>query len=161
MRLRRGCSGAWIALLAAAADRLTKALALRLPQGVTRALVPGLMNLRMTWNSGVAFSMLSGRGALPTLLTLLLLAGLVALLVARPEGPRGYRAGLWLIVGGGLGNLYDRLVYGRVIDFLEPAFVRFAVFNVADVCVCAGAALAIVALLVDELARRKRGMGRG
>ena len=72
-----------------------------------------------------------------------------------PDAPGLFRAGLWLIAGGGLGNLYDRLAYGRVIDFLEPAFVRFAVFNVADVCVCVGAALAMLSVVLGELRGRK------
>ena len=45
---------------------------------------------------------------------------------------------------GGLGNLYDRIASGSVPDFIELAFVRFAVFNVADVCICVGAALAVI-----------------
>ena len=53
-------------------------------------------------------------------------------------------------MGGGLGNLYDRLIYGAVIDFIEVTFVRFAVFNVADICICVGAALAMIAMLMEE-----------
>ena len=68
-------------------------------------------------------------------------------------GPRLLRAGLWLIVGGGLGNLYDRLTRGGVADFIELAFVRFAVFNVADICICVGAALAALGVLMTERRR--------
>ena len=60
MRLRRGCRGWWIALLAALADRLTKLLAAKLPAG-RRALIPGVLNLRPVGNRGMAFSMLSGQ----------------------------------------------------------------------------------------------------
>lgn len=154
MRLRRGCRGWWIALIAAAVDRLTKAAVQRLPAWAG-ALVPGLVNLHPVQNRGIAFSMLSGQGLWPALLTLLLAAAVTGWLVARPDAPKPLRAGLWLIVGGGLGNLYDRLVYGYVIDFIEPAFVRFAVFNVADVCICAGAALAMLGLLIGERRGRK------
>lgn len=155
MQLRRGFSGGWIALAAALADRLTKAAARRLPAG-GKALIPGILNLRPAENRGIAFSMLSGQGAWLALLTLMLVAGLVGWLVARPDAPKLLRAGLWLIAGGGLGNLYDRVLYGYVIDFIEPAFVRFAVFNVADACICVGAALAMLSLVLSEIHGRKR-----
>ena len=156
MRLRRGCSGAWIALLAAAADRVSKAAVTRLAAG-GGALLPGLVNLSPTVNRGMAFSLLSGQGLALTLFTLAVIAVLTAWLIARPGAPRLFRAGLWLIVGGGLGNLYDRIAYGCVIDFLELAFVRFAVFNVADVCICAGAALAVLDMALEERAVQRRG----
>ena len=143
MRLRRGCRGWWIALLAALADRLTKAA---LANAAPGALVPGLVNLAPVRNRGMAFSMLSGRGLGLALATALLIAALVFWLVARPDAPGLLRSGLWLIVGGGLGNLYDRIALGGVADFIDLAFVRFAVFNVADVCICAGAALAMVGM---------------
>lgn len=153
MRLRRGCSGAWVALAAAALDRITKVLAMRAPDG--HVLIPGVLNARFVQNTGMAFSLFSGQPAVLTALTLALIAILTFWLLKRPEEPRLMRAGLWLIVGGGAGNLYDRLVYGYVIDFLDPVFVRFAVFNVADACICVGAGLAILSLIYDEVRRRK------
>ena len=86
------------------------------------------------------------------LFTAALIAGLVAWLVTHPDDPPLLRAGLWLIAGGGLGNLYDRLATGGVSDFIELAFVRFAVFNVADVCVCLGAALAVIGAILEDMA---------
>ena len=152
MRLRQGCKGAWIALLAALLDRLTKlAVARFAPRGC--ALVPGVVNLRPVENRGMAFSLLSGQTLALTLVTAALIAALAGWLIARPESPRLLRAGLWLIVGGGLGNLYDRLTRGGVADFIELAFVRFAVFNVADICICVGAALAALGVLMTERGR--------
>ncbi len=152
MRLRQGCKGAWIALLAALLDRLTKlAVARFAPRGC--ALIPGVVNLRPVENRGMAFSMLSGQTLALTLVTAALIAALAGWLIARPESPRLLRAGLWLIVGGGLGNLYDRLTRGGVADFIELAFVRFAVFNVADICICVGAALAALGVLMTERRR--------
>ena len=141
-----------LAALAAALDRLTKLAALRLaPAGGT--LAPGVLELRPVRNRGVAFSMLSGQASATAALTLMLVAGLTLWLLLKPEQPRLFRAGLWLIVGGGLGNLYDRLTSGAVIDFLEFAFVRFAVFNVADVCICLGAALAMLSAIRTEVGK--------
>ncbi len=154
MRLRRGCRGWWIALLTALADRITKAAAVRLPAD-GRALIPGVLNVRLTANRGMAFSMLSGQSLALTVVTLAMIAALVAWLVARPGMAKLFRTGLWLIVGGGLGNLYDRLVRGSVIDFLDLAFARFAVFNVADAFICAGAVLAMLSLILGEMRGRK------
>lgn len=151
MRLTDRFRGAWLAALAAALDRITKRLAVNTPAG---PLIPGLVNLRPTVNRGMAFSMLSGQGALLTALTLLLVLVLTAWLVAKPGQPRLFRAGLWLIVGGGLGNLWDRLASGAVIDFIEPTFVRFAVFNAADACICLGAALAMLSAILEETEKK-------
>lgn len=142
--MKRRLNGWWIALLAALADRLSKRLAAGRPAG---ALIPGLVNLRPVENQGMAFSMLSGHSLLLTLFTAALIAGIVGWLLARPDMPALRRAGLWLIAGGGLGNLYDRLIAGGVADFIELAFVRFAVFNVADICICVGAVLVVIASL--------------
>lgn len=153
MQLRRGCRGAWIALLAALADRLSKRAAAGLAPGV-HPLIPGIVNLRPVENRGMAFSMLSGQGLFLTVLTALLVMAVAGWLLARPNAPAAERAGLWLIVGGGLGNLYDRITAGVVSDFIELAFVRFAVFNVADVCICAGAALTVIGAWVGERNRQ-------
>lgn len=134
--------------MAALLDRLTKLWVEN--AGRRGALVPGLINLRPVENRGMAFSMLSGQALALSILTAVLVAGLVGWLVARPDASKLVRTGTWLIVGGGLGNLYDRIVSGRVTDFLELAFVRFAVFNVADVCICVGAALVVIGAWVSE-----------
>ena len=149
MRIKQGCQGWWVALLAALADRLTKVLVARLcPRG--GALIPGIINLRPVENRGIAFSMLSGKGLGLVLFTAALIAGLVAWLVAHPDAPTLLRTGLWLIAGGGLGNLYDRLAMGSVSDFIELAFMRFAVFNVADVCICVGAGLVLLGSITGD-----------
>lgn len=147
MQLKRGCSGMWIAAAAAILDQVTKAIVRR---GATFRL-DGLFAIRLTHNTGVAFSMFSGSGLALTLLTALLIALLTGWLVARSTDlSKWTRIGLWLIVGGGLGNLYDRIVYGAVTDFIQLLFVRFAVFNVADIAICTGAFLAALALYTDE-----------
>ena len=160
MKLKSACSGAWIALLAAAVDRVGKSLMLRHEPGEIVRVLPGIVQFRRTANTGMAFSLFSENGAALTILTAVLIAAVVVWLSIRPEEqPKAVRAGLWLMAGGGLGNLYDRLVYGSVIDFIDPIFVRFAVFNPADAFICVGAALAFVALLRDERRRAKDAAG--
>ncbi len=145
MRFKQGCKMLWLALLAFALDRVTKLWSLRL-EGASEA-VPGLLNFQPVRNYGAAFGMLAGRNALLIALVLLLCAAIAFALFRYPRMPGLARAGLWLVFAGGLSNLYDRLRYGYVIDFLEFDFIRFPVFNVADICVVAGCALAFIALL--------------
>ena len=50
---------------------------------------------------------------------------------------------------GGIGNLIDRVIYGYVVDFIEPVFIDFAIFNIADCAVTLGAVSLIIYLVVD------------
>lgn len=158
MRLKAGCKGAGAAAAAAIADRIAKALALEAAPSQQDA-IPGVLRFSVTGNTGMAFSMFSGSGAWLIALTAVLIAGVTAWLIAHPGEPKLARTGLWLVVGGGLGNLYDRVVYGSVIDFIELRFVRFAVFNVADACICAGVLMAIIALLCEEAGKGNQRAG--
>lgn len=155
MQFKRGCRLWWLALLAAGIDRLCKAIALKGLQDGAVTAIKGVLSWSFVKNTGAAFGILAGSWLLP-LLTLALTVGLLIWLLRHGDAAPLLRAGLWMIVGGGLGNLYDRLVYGYVIDFIRLDFVNFAVFNPADVFVCAGAALAVLSALISER-REKNG----
>lgn len=149
MDLKKGFRGWWIVLLVLVADRITKMAAVALENAVV--LIPGVFNARYVENTGIAFSLFSGGGLgviIPTLAMLMIIMGF---LMAWTQESWAFRAGLWLAVGGGMGNFYDRLAYGHVIDFLETDFMRFPVFNIADVCICVGAVGAVVALAIEEI----------
>ncbi len=150
-------AGASVTLPVLALDRLTKVWA---EQSLTGApdIIPGVIGLRLARNTGVAFSMFSGARAITVVFTSAVLLGIIVYLFCekRPSvlGRTG-RAGLWFFVAGGLGNLYDRLAYGYVVDMLEFRFMNFAVFNVADISVCLGAALAALGYILAERARAR------
>ena len=153
MQLKRGCRLWWVAVLAVAIDRIcTVAVTRAMALSPVRTDLPGVLSWAYPQNRGVAFGLLSGAAVLP-LLTLTLIVLLLVYLLRRPKAGAALRTGLWLIVGGGLGNLYDRLAYGYVIDFIRLDFVNFAIFNPADVFVCAGAVLVAIAVLLED--RRK------
>ncbi len=135
----------WIAAAVFLADRLTKALAAKLPaEGAV--LIPGILRLRRAENTGMAFSMLSGHPRLLGVLSLALIAGVVFFL--RGKRMNGLtRSGLMMILGGAAGNALDRLTRGYVTDMLEPLFVRFAVFNLADTCLVIGCLLVLPEIL--------------
>ena len=59
------------------------------------------------------------------------------------------QAALVLVLGGGIGNLIDRVLNGEVVDYINLLFMRFAVFNFADICVCVGVALWVLVIFPD------------
>ena len=70
---------------------------------------------------------------------------------------------LCLVLGGGIGNLIDRIFRGgNVVDFLEFGFFEFPVFNLADIAVCIGAGLILLYFIIDFVkdARRKNGIAK-
>ena len=158
MQFRKGCKLWWLLVPVLALDRISKraAVALLAPDGVKTA-ITGIFSWAYTLNQGAAFSILSGRSLFLILLTVGLIAALIAYQLRHPENAAAERIGLWCIVGGGLGNLWDRIIYGYVIDFIRLDFVDFAVFNVADVFVCAGAALVALSTLHAEIRRTENG----
>ena len=141
----------WIAAAVAVIDQVTKAI---VRSNAFSLRVNGLFAIRLTHNTGAAFSMLSGSGLALLIGTALVIAALTGWLIAKPDAlPKWARVGMWMIVGGGLGNLYDRIAYGAVTDFIELLFVRFAVFNAADIAIVCGAFLAAAAIFIDEKRR--------
>ncbi len=116
-------------------------------------LIPGVVRLRYVENDGAAFSLFAGNSVLLIGLTGLIMLGLLLYLCLAKKPDRLTWLSLCIVLGGGLGNLYDRIAYGKVIDYVEPVFVRFAVFNLADVFVVCGAILAGIALLMADKRR--------
>ena len=157
MPLKKGCRLWWLVLPGILLDRITKrvAAAALAPHGVKSA-ISGVLSWVYTENRGAAFSILSGRSILLVLLTIGLIAALLIYLLRHPENPVLERTGIWCIIAGGLGNLWDRLAYGCVIDFIRLDFVNFAIFNVADIFVCLGAAMVVLSVLLLE-GRKKYG----
>ena len=109
-------------------------------------LLPFLALFR-TYNTGIAFSMLSSLGDMGLIVVALAVVAFVLYLAARTApGQVLSRIGFALIVGGALGNLIDRAVYGHVIDYIlfhTPVW-SFAVFNLADAFISVGAALVVL-----------------
>jgi signal peptidase II len=101
------------------------------------------------FNTGAAFSFLATAQGWQTLFfaAIAVVASVViGFLIVRNAGKSLFCAGLALILGGALGNLYDRLVYGKVVDFLDfhAAGWHWPAFNVADSAITVGAAILIL-----------------
>ena len=136
-----------LTILAIALDQWIKALVeANLPWQRPVDLLPFLALFR-TYNTGIAFSMFSSLGDIGLIVIAAAVAAFVVWLAARTEpGQVAARIGFALIVGGALGNLVDRAVYGHVIDYVlfhTPVW-SFAVFNLADAFITVGAALVIL-----------------
>lgn len=117
----------------------------------------GIFRFHLVYNTGGAWSVFSGAtwalGAF-SLVVCIALTGYLALTPQRPNS--GELIGISLVVAGGIGNAIDRFTLGFVVDFIEPTFIDFPIFNVADIGVTCGIILFIVSLLVHERTEAKR-----
>lgn len=112
--------------------------------------LPGILELRYFLNDGMAFSMLAGKQTLLIVMTSLMLLCVLLLLLLRKMGV-WERISWILILGGGIGNLIDRILNGVVVDYINVLFVNFAVFNFADVCITSGVILLMAWILFDSV----------
>ena len=158
-----------VLLLVVLLDQITKLLIVNnFELGDSKPLIEGVFHFTYILNDGAAFGMLSDHRWVFIVLSSVAVVGIGTYLVIRSQ-----KIGtLWgvsmsMIVGGGVGNMIDRLWNGEtfgdgaVIDFLD--FCAFPnlwswIFNVADAAVCIGAGLIVLAVIVDEIkeARRKK-----
>ena len=124
--------------------------------------IPGFIDLILTRNGGGAWGMLSGHTWLLISITIIIMLICIALLMRMGIKNKLMFWAICLILGGGLGNMIDRIFRGgEVIDFLHFEFIpQFPVFNVADIGVVIGAGLLIVYFLRDAVndSKRKRGV---
>ena len=145
----------WFALsgLVLALDQVTKAWASHaLEPHVPVAVLPGL-NLTLTHNTGAAFSLLSEAGGWQRWFFSALSAAVSVVIVLWLR--RIGRAQLWLpcalalVLGGALGNLWDRLTLGVVVDFIDVYYRvwHWPVFNVADAAISTGAVMLVISTL--------------
>ncbi|MDR2529926.1 MAG: signal peptidase II [Oscillospiraceae bacterium] len=143
-------------------DALVKsAVSSNMRLGETFALVPHVLSITYVENTGVSFSMLGDNAAamaVITWLTPVLCAVLIVLLIRNKYGSRLFDASLALILAGAIGNAVDRMLHGSVVDMFEFAFVRFAIFNVADVALTCGCAMLAIYAVLDS--RRMSGANR-
>jgi signal peptidase II len=137
-------------------DQLTKGWIERLPAGGTIRVIPHFFQIVQVYNRGAAFGILQDSRSRWTLdglvaISLLALGVIIGLLWKSPLSRRAGWA-LALILGGAAGNLFDRLLRGRVTDFLLLYIGRYQwpAFNVADSAIVIGAALLIWDILLAK-----------
>lgn len=128
----------------------------------TFPLIQNVFHLTYVENKGAAFSMLSGKVGFLIFFTGLVLVGLLGLLIISMK--RGESkvllVALSLVIGGAVGNMYDRIVLGYVVDYFDFRLINFAVFNVADVFVVCGSILLGIYLIFIEGKEKEKAITR-
>ena len=113
------------------------------------SVLPGVVHWTFQPNTGAAFSVGAGKTWLFIAVTVVFFC--VVVYALRKKWFTGASVwGLALVVGGAVGNLIDRVVRGFVVDMIEVEFIRFPVFNVADCCICIGAAVIVLVVLLED-----------
>jgi signal peptidase II len=118
-------------------DRITKALAVKYIYLSTYKILP-FLSLTYVENSGVAFGMFKDRNIFFLISNSAFL--IVLLLIRKKFSDKYSKYAIHLIIAGALGNIYDRISYGYVVDFIDLKFFP-AVFNIADFSITVGGCL--------------------
>lgn len=103
----------------------------------------GFFQFRYVENTGAAFSSFSNSTTLLSVFTVIVIVIGIFVLMTKKLKPLFVNICLLLILSGGIGNVIDRIRLGFVVDFIEPLFIDFAVFNFADCCITVGAFMLI------------------
>ena len=141
-------------------DQLTKWLAVEylIPVG-TVPIIKDALHLTYVENPGAAFGMMqNSRWIFLLVSTVAIIAIIIYLIKFAPKNKLALLS-LAFILGGGIGNMIDRVALGYVVDFIDFRLINFAVFNVADSFVCVGAALLIIYVLLIDGKENKRSEG--
>jgi signal peptidase II len=156
-RVNRFSRAAWAVIATAiiVADQVTKAaVEASIPEHATVPVVPHFLNFVHTKNAGAAFGLFSeSPSAWKTVLLIvvssLLLAIVVGVVWRNQQLRRVAGVGLALILGGALSNLFDRIRFGRVVDFVDVYFrgYHWYTFNLADASIVVGAGFLVFELL--------------
>ena len=109
--------------------------------------IPHVVELRFVLNQGMAFSLLSGKQLFLILATSAALLLVAYLLFFHSRGKLLQQIAFILVLAGGI----DRVLNGEVVDYINPLFIDFAVFNFADILVCVGVALWVLVILLEEV----------
>lgn len=127
-------------------DQVSKILVEQANPSIT--IIEGVLNIRLTYNTGASFSFLANKDwaqAFFIILTsVVLIAGFVFLILKKPQG-KWLLSSVALLFSGTIGNFIDRIAFGKVRDFIDVPF--FANFNIADSCLCIGAFMLILYIL--------------
>lgn len=134
-----------IALILAAADQIIKYFVVSgMSVGETAFSVLNIFDITYLQNKGAAFSILSGRLSLLSLISAAFCVGAVIYWIRKKPGHPLLKTAIVMMFSGALGNGIDRIFRGFVVDYISASFINFPVFNLADICITVGAALLAV-----------------
>ena len=140
-----------VALALTVADQLSKALIVSNLSATARIVcIPGVVDIVYVENTGAAFSMLSAHTWLLGLVSAAFCAAIAVYMAKMKFTDKRYQIIGGMLLGGALGNGIDRIFRGFVVDFIELAFIRFPVFNIADIAITLGAVLLVVIITLGD-----------
>ncbi len=137
-------------------DQVTKLLVLEHLAGAgTYPLIENILHFTYVENRGAAFGMLANHRWVFMILSVVGILAIGAWLIWEKPRSLWIRTAVSFVIGGGIGNMIDRVRLGFVVDFIDCRFIDFYVFNVADSFVCVGCAMFLLGVLWDEIRMRK------
>ncbi len=117
----------------------------------TIILIENVLSLTYAQNTGAAFSMFSNSTLFLIIISCAMIVGIVLYKFLVKHRPHIlFTIAYPLILGGAIGNLFDRIVFGYVRDFISLDFINFAIFNIADSAICIGFILLAIYLVFIE-----------
>ncbi|EDS77942.1 signal peptidase II [Clostridium botulinum C str. Eklund] len=132
-------------------DRITKLWALKeLSNGREIEVIKNFFSFNYLENRGAAFGIFQGKTALLVSVTLVVMIGVIYYFIKYKPTSKFIRLGIALIVSGALGNLYDRIFYKYVVDFILIHYKNvyyYPTFNIADILVVVGTIMLAIFLL--------------
>lgn len=140
-----------LAVAVVIADQILKYLvSANMSIGESFPLIPKILNVYYITNSGASFGILKDhRWIFMTVssITIILISILFIYIIKTKKYPL-LQIAIALLLGGAIGNMIDRVANGFVVDFLEFAFVNFAIFNLADTCITIGSAVLCIYIII-------------
>ena len=133
-------------------DRFTKVLVINnLTLGESLSVIDGFFNITYVNNHGAAFGIMDGKVIFIVFVSVLIFAYLIYE-IRKDSHSKLITTSISFVIGGLLGNLFDRVVYGHVIDFFDFNFFGydFAIFNVGDAFIVIGTILLAIGFLLEE-----------
>ena len=133
-------------------DILTKVIVVEnMSLGEEIPVLDGVLHWKYIHNPGAAFGMLSNSRAVFLVISVVAIIVLAVYIIFTRSDNLLWMAAVGMLIGGGIGNMIDRIALGFVIDFIYVALIDFAVFNVADCFVCIGVGLMLLLTLLDMI----------
>ena len=137
-------------------DQITKAIVTsNMEVGETIPVIEDVFHFTYVRNEGAAFGMLAEHRWVFMSLSVIAIAAIGIYLFKFCKETLFTKIGLALVVGGGIGNMIDRLTLKYVVDMIDCRFIDFYVFNFADSCVCVGAGMVILGFLLSIIKEYK------
>ena len=123
-------------------------------------IIDGLLSFVYSENRGAAFGIFQNATLVFAVITIALIAVFLFLLITKRFSGKLFTSSIILIIGGGIGNLWDRLFRGFVIDYISISFFP-PICNFADYCITIGAALFILSIILLPEAKEKANTSKG